>query len=104
MCENVVERGRPQMTIWRTRVAFWIPKATNAHSGCVILFTFPLQLWLHERVSMLGYTYIACLVRLIRHQTVFATNSNVIWTLKTYSLLQIYQNTRCHIPEHITVL
>jgi hypothetical protein len=29
--KNVVERGRPQMTIWRMRIACWIPKATNTH-------------------------------------------------------------------------
>jgi len=37
----------------------------NTHSGCAILITFPLQQWLHEGASMLGYTYIACLV--LRH-------------------------------------
>jgi len=26
--------------------------ATNTHSECVILITFPLQLWLHRRLSM----------------------------------------------------
>ena len=25
------------MTIWRMRFACWIPKATDTHSGCVIL-------------------------------------------------------------------
>jgi len=27
--KNTVERGRPQMTIWRLRTACWIPKATK---------------------------------------------------------------------------
>ena len=57
-----VERGRPEMTIRRMRIACWIPKATNTHTGCVILIAFPLQQWLHERASMLRYTYIACFV------------------------------------------
>jgi hypothetical protein len=48
------------MTIWSVRIACWIPKATNTHSGCVLLIAFPLQQWLHERVSMLRYTYSAC--------------------------------------------
>jgi hypothetical protein len=30
--KNVVERGRPQMTIWRMCNALWIPKATNTHN------------------------------------------------------------------------
>jgi hypothetical protein len=49
------------MTIWRMRIACWIPKATNTHSGYVILIALPLQQWLRESVSMLRYTYIACL-------------------------------------------
>jgi hypothetical protein len=60
MWKNVLELDRPQMTIWRMRISYWIPKATNVHSECVILIAFPLQQWLHERASMLRYTYIAC--------------------------------------------
>jgi hypothetical protein len=51
-----------QMTIWRKRIACWIPKATNAHTGCVIRIVFPLHQWLHERASVLRYAYIACIV------------------------------------------
>jgi hypothetical protein len=51
MCKNVIERGRPQMTIWRMRIACWIPKATHTHTHThthtnteyVILIAFPLQ-------------------------------------------------------------
>jgi hypothetical protein len=50
------------MTIWRLRIACWIPKATNTHSEYVILTALPLKQWLHERASMLRYTYIAWLV------------------------------------------
>ena len=49
MCENVVEAGRPQMTIWQLRIASYILKATNTLSAYVIRITFPLQQWLHER-------------------------------------------------------
>jgi hypothetical protein len=45
--------------IRRMRIACWIPKATNTHSEYVILIAFPPQQWLHERASMLRYTYIA---------------------------------------------
>ena len=30
--KNIVERGRPQMTIWRTRIACWVPKVTHTHT------------------------------------------------------------------------
>jgi hypothetical protein len=61
MWKNTVELERPQMTIWRMRISYWITKATDTHSEYVIIIAFPLQQWLHERVSMLLYTYIACL-------------------------------------------
>ena len=32
--KNIVGRDRPQMTIWRIRIACWIPKATNTHRFC----------------------------------------------------------------------
>jgi hypothetical protein len=35
---------------------------THTHTGYVILIAFPPQQWLHERPSMLRYTYIAGLV------------------------------------------
>ena len=49
-------RQATEMTIRRMRTACWIPKATNTRSQYVILIAFPLQR-LHERVSMLRYTY-----------------------------------------------
>jgi hypothetical protein len=40
-----------------------MPKATNTHSQYVIfIYFFPLQQWLHKRVSILLYTYTVCLV------------------------------------------
>ena len=47
------------MTVWRMRVAYWIPKATNTLSEYVVLNAVPLQQWLQERSSVLRYTYIA---------------------------------------------
>jgi len=48
----------------RMRFTHWLTKATNTHSEYVILIAFPLQQWLRERASMLGYTYTACPVYL----------------------------------------
>ena len=58
---NIVEPDRPRITR-RMSIACWVSKATNTHSEYVTLIVFPLQQWLHERVSVLRYTYIACLV------------------------------------------
>ena len=60
--KNTAEPRRSQTTMLRMRTAFWIPNATNAHSEYVILIAFPWQQRLHERVPLLRYTYIGCLV------------------------------------------
>jgi hypothetical protein len=62
MWENIAEPDKPRMTIWRTRIACWIIKATDTHSEYVILIAFPRQQWLYEGASVLGYSYIACVV------------------------------------------
>ena len=71
MWKNIVERGGPHMTIWRMRIACRIPKATNTHSEYVILIAFPQRQRLHERSSMLRYTYIAYLVLFFKLLTKF---------------------------------
>jgi len=58
--KNMVRPDRPQMTIRRMRFPCWILKATNTHSQYVILIAFPLQQWLHERLSMFSL-YVHCL-------------------------------------------
>ena len=66
MWENNVESGRPQITVWRMRIACWIPTATHAH-----IQNMQYLLLLHcngdcrKRASLSGYTYIACLVWLL---------------------------------------
>jgi hypothetical protein len=43
MINFIVQQSRPQMTIWRMRIARWIPRATNTHSQYVTVVAFPLQ-------------------------------------------------------------
>ena len=47
------------MTLRRICISCWILKATDTPSEYVILIAFTLQQCLHERVSMLRFTYIA---------------------------------------------
>jgi len=70
MWKNTVERGGPQMTIWRMRIACWILKATNTHTEVVTLIAFPQQQWLHERASLLRYTYIDCIVLILPYTVI----------------------------------
>jgi hypothetical protein len=62
--------------IRRMRIACCMHKATNTHSKYIIRTAFPLQQWLHERASMLRYTYIVfivCLAAIIVDKTLTET-------------------------------
>ena len=60
--EKIVDSDRPQMTIWRVRIACWIPNVRDRLPEYVIIIAFPLQQWLRERASMLRYAYIVRLI------------------------------------------
>jgi len=62
--EKCGRAGQAHMTVWRKRIACWVPKPKNTHSEYVILIAFPVLQWLHERASMLPFPYTACLVEL----------------------------------------
>jgi len=63
MWKNIVELDTTDVnTIVLMRFAYWIPKAANTHSEYVILIHLSLQQLLHERASVLPYTYIASFV------------------------------------------
>ena len=80
MGKNIVERGMPQTTIWRMRIACFVPKATNRHTGGVMLIAFQLQQWsFHERRSMLRYTYTACLVSPVTPTAQLMPRSSQCW-------------------------
>jgi len=78
----MLARGRPQVTVWRMRTARFIPKATDTHSEYVLLISFQLQQFLHERASVLRYTYIACIeLNKTRRENVLNTDLTfLIWS------------------------
>jgi len=59
-------------------IACWITKATNKYSEYVILTAFALQLQLHERTLMLGYTYIASFVDINKTEGMTQHRNNII--------------------------
>ena len=48
--------------IWRMRFSCWIPKATDTHSACVILFAFHSNNGFANAAQCYVDMYIACLV------------------------------------------
>jgi hypothetical protein len=84
MWKNTVQPDWPQTTIWRTRAACWITKATHTHTHThthtlwkYAILHFPQQQCLQERVSVLRYTYIACFVIWTKSKTNF--KNEFIW-------------------------
>jgi hypothetical protein len=67
---NEIVSLRPQITKSRMPIARWIPKSSNTRSECVVLIAFLLLQWLHERASVLHYTYeyIVCHVIDVKYQ------------------------------------
>ena len=78
MWANIVQWGSPQITVWRMRIACWIPKATNTHSQYVTLIAFPPQQRLHEHASMLRYTYVVVLFVCLFVCFVYLYNSKTV--------------------------
>jgi len=89
MWKSILEPDSPHVTIWRMHIACWIPKSTSIHSEYVILIDFLLQPWLHERASMLRYTYIPCLVKYTPIFTGALTGSSLnIFLLSSFACYQ----------------
>jgi len=62
MWKNTAQQGEGQVTIWCMRIVCWLTKVTHTLTICNTS-TFPLYQWLQEHISVLCYTYIACLAR-----------------------------------------
>jgi len=58
--KNIEEPDRPQMTIWRMRIACWIPKATNAHVNICNTYSFSTES-MDARKSLSVTWYVLCL-------------------------------------------
>jgi hypothetical protein len=84
MWKNIVEPGKPQMTILYMRIVCWLPKVTNTHSEYVIIIAFPLQRSLRECASMLCYTHISAL---------FTAPSLIYYLLENLPVFYVYPST-----------
>jgi hypothetical protein len=62
--KSIVEPDSPQIKVWNMRVACWTSKAKITQSVYLILTAFPLQQSLHDRASLLHFTYIVFLCHL----------------------------------------
>jgi hypothetical protein len=65
MWTNIVEPGRPQMAVWRMRIACWIPKAAGTHSEYEYLLFFHRNKDCTKAPQLFRYTCMHCLSCLI---------------------------------------
>jgi hypothetical protein len=75
--------------IGRMYVACRISEAANTLSEYVILIAFPLQQWLHERASLLRFTYTACLA--------------IMFSTIICRLYKLTHSAETHVPLPLTV-
>ena len=61
---GIARRTTDDDMVRRMHIAYWIIKATDAHSEYVTLIAFPRQQWLHESVRLFVHCHIAFLVYL----------------------------------------
>jgi hypothetical protein len=87
MYQNQVEPVRPQMTIRRMRIAYWIPEANSTHSEYVIFFEFSLQKYLHRRAYCYIFTYIESFVLFFRSETSDSTMAFLIMSIHVNDLV-----------------
>jgi hypothetical protein len=119
MWKYIVERGRPQMTTWRTHVPSRIPKATNIHSEYVLLIDFLLQQWFFFSVKLYGHClswwiikwewFLCCVVSATEnHSTVFERRfcRRTCSSVPTWSVLFVKerrsQNYKCGSNNKVT--
>jgi hypothetical protein len=62
MWKIILEPCRPQIKIWRMRIACWIPKATNTHSKYVTFTAFSTTTMVERKRLNLIPAYFACAV------------------------------------------
>jgi hypothetical protein len=61
MWQNIVQLGKPQVTIWRMRIAWWIPKTTNIYPEYVITITFLSTMVARTRLNIMLYVrWLSC--------------------------------------------
>ena len=80
MWKNVVQPGRPQMTIWCMRIAYWITKATDTRAEYILLIAFGRQQWIRERASALRI-YVHCLACCVIRSSMAVFTTTRSWSL-----------------------
>jgi hypothetical protein len=56
MSKMFIEWGRPEVTMWRTFIARWIPKPTNTHTqNMIYILFFSQQQFVYELASKFRY-------------------------------------------------
>jgi hypothetical protein len=74
MWKNIVKPGRPQVTIWRIRIACWLAKSTKTHSEYITQGFSIAKLVPGTRLNITLYSYVYYLsVKLINYPELLGT-------------------------------
>jgi hypothetical protein len=93
MWENIVEPGRPQMTVWRVSIAWWIRKATDTNRGCVILTAFPLNSEGTNRSQCCAVMTSPVLYQTDVFPVTYYILQLLLWDVTPYGLVNMYKRS-----------
>jgi len=114
MCKDVVKWGRPQMTIWRLRIACWTPKApppnhrhTHTHAHTHAHAHTRMHTHTHTRTRAHAHTHTHARTRTHAHTLVHThTHSQYViliafplqqWLHERASMWRLYVCLACHV-------
>jgi hypothetical protein len=55
--KTFVQPSRPELTVWRMPIVYWIRKATNTYTEYVILIFFSTRMVARTRLNVAPYVY-----------------------------------------------
>jgi hypothetical protein len=85
------------------RTAWLVSKATDTDSDYVVLIALRLEQWAHNRVSLLRYAYIDCLVqkqlRCLRQPTLILPNAQKLVVVQLTKISLHLMEPECPVPR-----
>jgi hypothetical protein len=92
MWKNIVERAKPQMAIWRTCIACWIPKAANTHTFPICnTYSCSTTTRLHKHTTALRYT--VTLQTFHKQHSSFCTTITEMYKVHSFNFVSNRSNT-----------
>ena len=102
MWKNIVGRGRPQMTIWRMRIACWIPKTTNTLRICNTYFFSTATMVARTHLSVIRILSVMSAKRWFHLPSLLFSLGNCFFSLISYLIENTVGTQLLGLIAHLT--